>query len=67
MPPKLQPLPAERLLSPTATAERLSVSLATVWRLVRNGKLTPIYHLGARVTRIPESALARYLEGCKVD
>ena len=62
--PKHNPL--DSLFSPEQAAERLGVSLATVWRLVRRGKIAPTYKLGHRTTRIPAAALARYLEECKV-
>lgn len=42
-------------------AERLSVDDSTVWRWISAGEFKPVYRLGRRVTRIPASAVNRFL------
>lgn len=59
------PVPSEqtplRLLTIKQAAELLSLSEATVWRLIRVGKL-PVVHIG-RATRVRLSDLDTYVEG----
>jgi len=42
-------------------AERLTVDESTVWRWINKGHLKPVYRLGRRVTRVPASAVNRFL------
>lgn len=51
----------DRLLTRKETAERLNVSLVTLWRLVKDGDLHAC-KIGRNV-RITESELQRYLDG----
>lgn len=59
----------EEHLSPDQVAQRLNVSLSTVWRLIRRGRATtdsraglwPVVRVG-ELTRVPASAVLRYLE-----
>ncbi len=55
----------EEHLSPEETAERLGVSVSTVWRWVRERRLR-VVKLGYRITRIPASAVNALLKVCKV-
>lgn len=59
----------EEQLSPEVVAERLGVNVSTVWRWVKlwntsEGKegLGPVRKLGRRITRIPASAVNKFLE-----
>ncbi len=51
----------ERHLSPAQVAERLGVSVCTVWRLIGRGEIRPVRKLGRRTVRIPESSVAQFL------
>ena len=53
------------LLTPREVAERLKVSLSTVYGLVESGKLA-CYRIGLRrgAVRVSEEDLAAYLESC---
>lgn len=53
----------EPQLSPEEVAQRLGVSLSSVWRWIEKGKIAPVRKLGHRITRIPASAVNRFLEG----
>lgn len=52
----------EEQLSAAEVATRLGVSERQVWRWIRNGKLAPVRKLGRCITRIPASAVNRFLE-----
>lgn len=58
---------AERMLEVAEVAETLNLSLTTVYRLARNGVLRSHRHGQGKVrprgVRIPESAVAAYLNG----
>lgn len=63
----------EEQLSPDEVARRLGVSVSTVWAYVRQYRETkgkdgigPARKLSHRVTRIPASAVNRFLEGREV-
>lgn len=57
---------APAYLSPVAVAERLGVSLATVWRLARQGQLGARFKLGHRSTRFLASDVDAYVARCRV-
>ena len=57
----LDPQP-RRLLSIEETANRLSCSRATVWRMIARGDL-PKRLLGARSARVPQSAVDAIIDG----
>lgn len=57
----------EQQLTPAQAAARLGVDVSTVFRLIKGGRISPVYKLGHSSTRVPESALVRYLESCRVD
>lgn len=57
----------EQYLTPAQAAARLAIHISTFWELVRDGKIQPVHKLGHRSTRIPESALIRFMESCRVD
>lgn len=52
----------ERCLKYSEVAKRLSISVQTVYRLVRAGELNAI-RLGWRSPRITESELSRFISG----
>lgn len=68
------PATVEEHLSPEQVAERLALSRATVFRLLRQGRDTagtagiwPVYRPNRKTIRIPASAVHRFLERNKVD
>jgi len=42
--------------------ELLSVSVSTVRRLVRTGRISPVRVISRQVVRVPESAVNRFME-----
>lgn len=52
----------EQQLSIDEIAELLGVDYSTVWRWIKQQKLTPVRKLGAGTVRIPASAVNRFLE-----
>lgn len=54
-------IPSERLLKKEEVQSRLSVSRATIERLIRAGTFTPVYVRDAM--RIPSSQVDAYIEG----
>jgi excisionase family DNA binding protein len=52
------------LLTVAQTAERLSLSLRSVWTLIARRKLTPI-RLGRRATRIDAAEVAQFVEDAR--
>jgi excisionase family DNA binding protein len=52
----------EEQLSPSEVAERLRVDESTIWRWIAAKKIAPVHKLGHRITRIPASAVNRFLE-----
>lgn len=59
MPP---PKKLEQQLSPRQVARRLGVDESTVLRWIKAGQLKPVRKLGRRITRIPASAVNRFLQ-----
>lgn len=57
-----KPRAVEEQLSVPQVAERLGVSAWTVWRWISQGKIAPVRKLGRRITRVPASAVNRFLE-----
>ncbi len=64
MPPPKHEL--EEQLSAAQVGEWLHVDESTVWRWIRARKIWPVYKLGRRITRIPASAVERFLAGQQV-
>lgn len=58
---------AEQQLTIPEVAQRLAVDVSTVWRWIRQGRISPVTRLSAKATRVPESALARFLESRSVE
>lgn len=56
---------AVQLYSAEEVAEIFGVSVRTIWSLVSDGQLAPTYLVG-RQRRIPEQAVARYLEARRI-
>ncbi len=52
----------ERHLSPGEIGERLQLERHAVARLLRPGAIWPVVRLNRKVLRVPESAVARYLQ-----
>jgi excisionase family DNA binding protein len=52
----------EEQLSVDEVADRLGVDPSTVWRWISDGKIAPVRKLGRRITRVPASAVNRFLE-----
>jgi excisionase family DNA binding protein len=52
-------------LSPKEVAQHLGFCSKTVLKLIKLGKIQPIYRINARVIRIPESSVKAYLKRCK--
>lgn len=59
MPPTTRTV--EEQLSVPQVAERLGVEQSTVWRWIAAGKIKPVRKLGHRITRVPASAVNRFL------
>lgn len=60
----------EQQFSPESAAQKLEVSVATIWREIKRYQVSdgregigPTYKLGRKLRRIPESALKRFLDG----
>lgn len=53
------------LIKKAAARERLGVSMNTLDKLIRDGKI-PAYRVGDRGIRIKSEDLDRYLEGCRI-
>ena len=60
----------EQHLAPAEIAKRLGVGERVVWQWVARGRETlgregiwPVFKLGHRIVRVPESAVARFVEG----
>lgn len=51
----------EEQLSVAEVASRIGVDESTVWRWIRQGKIKPVRKLGRRITRVPASAVNRFL------
>jgi excisionase family DNA binding protein len=56
------PRTLEEQLSVAQVAERLGVDESTVWRWIAKGKIAPVRKLGRRITRVPASAVNRFLQ-----
>jgi len=56
----------EEHLTPEACAERLNVSLSTVRRWIRTGKLAPVFKPSRRIILIPASAAIVFLRKFEV-
>lgn len=54
--------PDPRALTVTDAAEALRVSRATIYRMVKDGRLNPM-NLGVRCTRFSRREIARVLDG----
>ena len=52
----------EEIFTVPQLAERLSLDVSTVWRMIGRGEFHPVYRLtGRRSTRIPASAVNKFL------
>ena len=60
------PKQLEEMFQPAAAARRCGISRATIFRLMRAGKIYPIYRPSARLTIIPASALDRFMKRSEV-
>lgn len=55
-----------RMLAPSAVAEALGNSEATVHRWIKAGKVAAV-RLGYRMTRVDGDSLANFLQGAKIE
>ena len=54
---------SEKALTVHQVADRLNVSARTIWAWIASGRLRAL-KLGARTTRIPETAVEAFLREC---
>ena len=53
-------------LSPKEVSQQLGFCTKTVLRLIKEGKIAPVYRINKRVIRVPQQAVDRYLYDCRM-
>lgn len=53
----------DKLLTPAEVADLLRLDIRTIYRLVKDDELAPVYRIGHRTIRIPQATLDAYLDG----